>query len=193
MANHLDVASHTTDGHVVDAQEYCHTCGKRLNSTSLSDDGPAGCPECGVLSRLLRAIGLGQLPFLEADAVLPDLKASHKNAAIFEIVESLVDSGALPAAATHSIVATLLRREELGTTGIGEGVALPHTKHPAVTREVGTIAWSAGGVDFDSVDGRPVHLIVLLLSPVDHPSDHIRALATVSRLIRPRARNRGQS
>ena len=63
----------TPMGSVMATQEYCHTCGKRLNTISLSDDGPAGCPECGVLSRLLRAIGLGELPFLEADAGAPRL------------------------------------------------------------------------------------------------------------------------
>ena len=186
MVNHLDIAIHGADRDVMEMQDYCHTCGKRLNTIGLSDDGPAGCPECGVLSRLLRAMGLGELPFLEGDAVLPDLRATDKGAAVREIVESLVDSGNLSDADTESVVATLLRREEMGSTGIGEGVALPHTKHPAVAREVGTIAWSAGGIDFDSVDGRPVHLIVLLLSPVGHPSDHIRALAKVARFIRPR-------
>lgn len=185
--NDLNIAIHEADRETMDTEQYCQTCGDRLNTSNLSNDGPAGCPECGVLSRLLRAMGLGELPFLEADAVLPDLKASHKGDAIREIVESLVDSGTLPEIEVDSIVATLLRREELGSTGIGEGVALPHTKHPAVTREVGTIAWSASGIDFGSIDGQLVHLIVVLLSPVDHPSDHIRALAKVAGFIRPRS------
>jgi mannitol/fructose-specific phosphotransferase system IIA component (Ntr-type) len=132
-------------------------------------------------------MGLGELPFLEADAVLPDLKASHKDDAIREIVESLVDSGGVPETEAKSIVATLLQREELASTGIGEGVAFPHTNHRAVTGEVGTLAWSACGIDFGSIDGQPVHLIVLLLSPVDHPSAHIQALAKVAGLIRPRS------
>ena len=185
--NHLDLAIHAADQDVTDTEDYCHTCGNRLHTNTLSDDGPAACPECGVLSRLLRAMGLGELPFLDANAVLPDLKAAHKSDALREIVESLVDSGAIADGDTDSIVATLLRREELGSTGIGEGVALPHTKHPAVTREVGTIAWSAGGIDFDSVDGEPVHLMVLLLSPLDRPTDHVRALAKVAQFIRPRS------
>jgi len=184
--NHLDLAIHASEQDVPDTEKYCHTCGNPLPTNNLFDEGPAACPECGVLSRLLRAMGRGDLPFLDADAVLPDLKAVHKSDAIREIVDSLVDSGALADGDTNRIVATLLNREELASTGIGEGVALPHTKHPAVTREVGTIAWSAGGVDFDSLDGQPVHLIVLLLSPVDHPSDHIRALAKVASFIRSR-------
>lgn len=187
MVNHLDVAPVTTRHAAVDAQQYCSTCGKRRKTLCLAEDGPAGCPECGILSRLLRAVGLGMLPFLDPDAVLPDLKATHRDAAVREIVESLAGSGDLAEAEIDSIVASLLRREELGSTGIGECVAIPHAKHPAVTREIGTIAWSARGLDFNSVDGRPVHLIVLLLSPVDHPSDHIRALAKVSKFIRPRA------
>lgn len=185
--SHLNVAIQAADQEIVDIEKYCHTCGNRLNSSNLSDEGPAACPECGILSRLLRALGRGELPFLSAEGVLPDLKATHKNDAIREIVESLVSSGDLAETQTESIVATLLRREELGSTGIGKGVALPHTKHPAVARELGTIAWSATGVDFDSIDGQPVHLIVLLLSPTGHPSDHIRALAKVAQFIRPRS------
>ncbi|NLS95112.1 MAG: PTS transporter subunit EIIA [Planctomycetaceae bacterium] len=185
--NDLSIAVETANAETMEAEQYCQTCGNRLNMSTLSNDGPAGCPECGVLSRLLRAIGLGELPFMNSDAVLPDLKALHKHDALREIVESLVESGSLPEGEVDSIVATLLRREELGSTGIGEGVALPHSKHPAVTREVGTVAWSATGIDFDSVDQQPVHLIVLLLSPSDGSSDHIRALAKIARIIRPRS------
>lgn len=184
--NHLNLAIHAADQDVIPTEEYCHTCGNRLHENRLSNDGPAACPECGVLSRLLRAMGRGDLPFLDAEAVLPDLKAAHKDDVIREIVESLVHSGSLADGDTDSIVATLLRREELGSTGIGEGVALPHTKHPALAREVGTVAWSATGIDFGSLDGEPVHLIVLLLSPIDEPSNHIRALAKIAAFIRPR-------
>ena len=180
----LSIAVQAADRETMETEQYCQTCGERLNMSRLSNDGPAGCPECGVLSRLLRAIGLGELPFMNSDAVLPDLKATHKREALREIVESLVDSGSLPECEIDSIVATLLRREELGSTGIGEGVALPHSKHPAVTREVGTVAWSATGFDFDCIDQQPVHLMVLLLSPTDHSTDHIRALAQVARIIR---------
>lgn len=184
--NHLDLAIRAADQDLIDTEDYCHTCGNPLYANHLSDDGPAACPECGVLSRLLRAMGRGELPFLDSDAVLPDLKATHKHGVIREIVENLVHCGSLAHGDTESLVATLLRREELGSTGIGEGVALPHTKHPAVAREVGTVAWSSAGVDFGSIDGQPVHLIVLLLSPIDQPSDHIRALAKVAAFIRPR-------
>jgi len=184
--SHLDLAIRTTEQDIADTENYCHTCGNRLQTNTLSDDGPAACPECGVLSRLLRAIARGELPFLDSDAVLPDLKAIHKSDALREIVESLAHSGTIAEGDIDSIVDTLLRREELGSTGIGEGVALPHTKHPAVRREVGTIAWSATGVDFDSLDGKPVHLMVVLLSPIDQPSDHIRALAKVAAFLRPR-------
>jgi mannitol/fructose-specific phosphotransferase system IIA component (Ntr-type) len=184
--NHLDFAIHAADQESMDTDEYCQTCGQHLCTNNLFDDGPAACPECGVLSRLLRAMGRGELPFLLADAVLPDLKSAHKRDAIREIVESLAHSGALADAETKNIMAALLRREELGSTGIGEGVALPHTKHPAVTRAIGTIAWSARGVEFDSLDGQPVHLIVLLLSPINESSEQIRALAKVARFIRSR-------
>src|SRR5262249_31140112 len=75
-------------------------------------------------------------------------------------------------------------REQLGSTGIGRGVAIPHTKHTSVERLIGTVAISKPGVGFDSVDGEPVHVLVLLVSPQDRPGDHLRALENVARSMR---------
>ena len=84
----------------------------------------------------------------------------------------------------ESIVKAILKREELGSTGIGRGVAVPHTKHPSVDRLVGTVAVSSTGVDFTSLDGETVHLFFLLISPPDRPGDHLRALENISRQLR---------
>ena len=84
----------------------------------------------------------------------------------------------------ESIVEAILKREELGSTGIGRGVAVPHTKHPAIDKLVGTVAVSDEGVDFDSLDGEKVHLLFLLVSPPDRPGDHLRALENISRQLR---------
>ena len=71
-----------------------------------------------------------------------------------------------------------------GSTGIGRGVAVPHTKHPSVEKLCGAVAVSEAGVDFASLDGDPVHLLFLLVSPPDRPGDHLRALENVSRRLR---------
>jgi mannitol/fructose-specific phosphotransferase system IIA component (Ntr-type) len=73
---------------------------------------------------------------------------------------------------------------ELGSTGIGRGVAVPHTKHASVHELVGAVAVSDQGVDFDSLDGEKVHLLFLLISPPDRPGDHLRALENISRQLR---------
>jgi mannitol/fructose-specific phosphotransferase system IIA component (Ntr-type) len=81
-------------------------------------------------------------------------------------------------------VAAIMKREELGSTGIGRGVAVPHTKHPSVSRLVGTVGISGDGVDFNSLDGDKVQLFFLLVSPPDRPGDHLRALENISRQLR---------
>ena len=78
----------------------------------------------------------------------------------------------------------LIKREELGSTGIGGGVAVPHTKHPCVGRLVGIVARSEKGVEFDALDGEPVHLIFLLLSPNESAGVHLAALERIASLIR---------
>jgi mannitol/fructose-specific phosphotransferase system IIA component (Ntr-type) len=122
--------------------------------------------------------------FVVKDAILPDLKAATKEAVIREMVESLKGVGSIPGGDTEDIVRAILKRELLGSTGIGRGVAIPHTKHGSVDRLIGTVALSRPGVSFDSLDGEPVHVFVLLISPQDRPGDHLRALENVSRSLR---------
>jgi nitrogen PTS system EIIA component len=122
--------------------------------------------------------------FINLTSVKADLAADDKPAAIRELVESLAATGSIVAADVESIVGAILKREELGSTGIGRGVAVPHTKHPSVERLVGTVGISVEGVDFNSLDGDKVHLVFLLVSPPDRPGDHLRALENISRQLR---------
>ena len=114
--------------------------------------------------------------FISKKSINPELSADTKEAAIGEMVEALVKNKAIPAGERDNIVAAIMKREELGSTGIGRGIAVPHTKHPSVDKLVGTVAVSENGVDFNSLDGEQVHLLFLLVSPPDRPCDHLRAL-----------------
>jgi len=122
--------------------------------------------------------------FVSRQAVTADLTADTKEAVIREMVQTLLDVGKVQPQEFESIIKAILKREELGSTGIGRGVAVPHTKHPSVERLVGAVAVSAEGVDFNSLDGEKVHLFFMLISPPDRPGDHLRALENVSRQLR---------
>ncbi len=100
------------------------------------------------------------------------------------MVDALAASGSIKEAEKESIIAAIMKREELGSTGIGKGVAVPHTKHPSVDKLVATIALSSSGVDFASLDGEDVFILFLLVSPPDRPGDHLRALENISRHLR---------
>jgi PTS system fructose-specific IIA component/PTS system nitrogen regulatory IIA component len=122
--------------------------------------------------------------FISRDAIRADLSAQDKEGVIREMVQTLLDAGKLKPEEQESIVKAILKREELGSTGIGRGVAVPHTKHPSVDQLVGTVAISREGVDFNSLDGEKVQLLFLLISPPDRPGDHLRALENISRQLR---------
>ncbi len=122
--------------------------------------------------------------FICRKAIRANLAASDKEGAIREMVQALVEAGEIPADQSESIVKAILKREELGSTAIGRGVAVPHTKHPSVERLVGTVAVSNEGVDFASLDGETVQLFFLLISPPDRPGEHLRALEKISRHLR---------
>ena len=122
--------------------------------------------------------------FVERKAVKAGLTAHTKEGVIRALVQSLLEAGRIAPAEQEGIVKAILKREELGSTAIGRGVAVPHTKHPSVKQLVGAVAVSHEGVDFDSLDGEAVHVFVLLISPQDRPGDHLRALENVSRSLR---------
>ena len=122
--------------------------------------------------------------FVVREAIVPDLTATTKEAVIRGMVESLHAAGQFRGADVEDIIRAILKRELLGSTGIGRGVAIPHTKHAGVDRLVGTVAVSHTGVPFESLDGEPVYIFVLLIAPQDRPGDHLRALENVSRCLR---------
>lgn len=122
--------------------------------------------------------------FLVAEAILVDLQATNKRDAITEIVASLHQAGELAREDLEGVVQAIMSREELGSTGIGQRVAVPHTRHQTVDRLVGTVALSHEGVEFAALDGDPVDILFLLISPPDQPGDHLRALENISRHLR---------
>lgn len=122
--------------------------------------------------------------FVVPSAIVPDLKAATKEEAIRAMIASLQSAGSIPADQEDSIVAAVLKREELGSTGIGNGVAVPHTKHPSVDKLVATVALAKDGVDFASLDGEDVFILFVLVSPPDRPGDHLRGLENISRHLR---------
>jgi nitrogen PTS system EIIA component len=136
--------------------------------------------------------------FLVRDAVIANLASTAvgvdprdatavrvvKQQVIAEMVASLRAAGYFRDDNLADIVRAVMRREELGTTGIGHGIAIPHSRHPSVDRLVGTLALSRSGLPFESLDGGPVYVFFLLVSPQDRPGDHLRALEAVVRTMR---------
>ena len=125
------------------------------------------------------------MSFLDERAVSVELKAQdNKEEVIRELAELLVKSGAIKEKDVGKLVQILLKRESLGSTGIGQGVAIPHGKSDCVTRLVGAFGISRAGVNFDSLDGEPVQLFFLLVAPEDSAGPHLKALARISRLLK---------
>ncbi len=122
--------------------------------------------------------------FVVPEAIISKLAATTKEGSIREMVESLRNSGHIKGAESDNIIKAILKREQLGSTGIGRGVAIPHTKHESVGRLVGTLALSREGVPFESLDGEPVYLFVMLISPDNSPREHLRALESAARHLR---------
>ena len=118
---------------------------------------------------------------LDRGCIKATLQADNKNDAIRELIDLLAENGALadPAAALQAV----LEREKVRTTGIGQGIALPHGKYPHGRKPVIAIGLKPEGLDFDSVDGRPVDIMVLMVSPANQVAQHIQALARISRFL----------
>jgi nitrogen PTS system EIIA component len=115
------------------------------------------------------------------NAIIPALKVNGKKQALQEIAAK---AAALTGLGDRAILEILLQREKLGSTGVGNGVAIPHGKLPKLDRVFGLFARLERPVDFEALDGQPVDLVFLLLAPEGAGADHLKALARVARLLR---------
>ena len=119
---------------------------------------------------------------LQDDLILEQISATDKIGVIREFARHLKSRGRVDS--EDELVRVLLDRESLGSTGIGGGVAIPHGKLNCLTEMIVAFGRSTGGVDFQSLDGKPVYLFFLLLTPQGKPGDHLKALARISRILK---------
>ena len=117
---------------------------------------------------------------LTENRVIPELISDSKTDTIRELVKVLPEKDF----DTESLVQVLLEREQLGSTGIGDGVAIPHGKLSNIDKLIASFGRSAKGINFDSLDGKPTHLFFLLVAPDNSAGIHLKALARVSRLFK---------
>jgi len=120
---------------------------------------------------------------LSGDLIIPSLAATDRWQAIGEIVDRLVSAGRLDASHREEAMAALRHREETMSTGVGFGIAIPHASCDAVTEVTACFGRSQAGVDFESLDGKPVHFIVLFLVPKDQFQTHLRTLAAIAKFL----------
>ncbi len=122
--------------------------------------------------------------FLSAKAVSSDLKSTTKPDVIAELVDLLISAGSIDKKHRKKILEVLMAREALGSTAIGQGIAIPHGKCDCIKKLVGCLGVSRQGIKFDSLDGEPAYIFFLLIAPVDSAGPHLKALARISRLLK---------
>ena len=124
---------------------------------------------------------------LDERAVTTNLKAQqHKEEVIQELVQLLVTAGSIKDRDVPKLVQILLKRESLGSTGIGQGVAIPHGKSDCVSELIGAVGVARHGMNFDSLDGERTNIFFLLVAPENSAGPHLKALARISRLLKER-------
>lgn len=126
--------------------------------------------------------------FIVYSAIQADLAATDKAGAIREMFTALSSAGTFPASALESCITFALKREELGTTGIGAGVALPMTVWPELDHGVAAVFLSQRGLDFDAVDGEPVHLFFAIVKQPKNPKYHLCLLEYLNRAMKLEAK-----
>lgn len=120
--------------------------------------------------------------FLNEKAVIANMKSSTKEAAIRELVDSLAKAEGIRN--KEELIKVLMNRETLGSTGIGQGVGIPHGKTNAVKKLVAAFGICHEGINFEALDGEPVYLFFLLVAPEDSAGPHLKGLARISRLLK---------
>jgi mannitol/fructose-specific phosphotransferase system IIA component (Ntr-type) len=122
---------------------------------------------------------------------ISDPEVRTKAQAVAAILDRLVETEGLAAETREALLSAILEREELGSTGIGNGVAVPHAKCARISRMFGAVAEFPLGVDFESLDRKPVRLVYLIVSPRNQPAEHLRVLEAVAQSLRAAGRRSG--
>jgi nitrogen PTS system EIIA component len=122
------------------------------------------------------------IDILDESSIVADLRAKTKTEALQVLVDALAPK--IQPLQTQDILEVLLEREALGSTGIGDGIAIPHGKSPALTQIVSGFGLAKGGIDFDSLDGKPAYLFFLLVAPENSIGTHLKILARISRMLK---------
>lgn len=123
---------------------------------------------------------------LNIKAISANLKATTKQKVLEELTELLISANEIKEQDKDEIIKVLSARESIGSTGIGYGVAIPHGKSQAIETVMLAIGYSREGLDFDSIDAKPVHLFFLLLTSPEHGQLHLKVLARLSRFLKDR-------
>jgi len=124
------------------------------------------------------------MDFLSKKAIITDLKSTRKEDVIKEMVDLLIASEDVEKRNRNKLIDALMAREALGSTAIGQGIAIPHAKSDCVDKLVAAFGLSKKGVDFDSLDGELAYIFFLLVAPQDSAGPHLKALARISRLLK---------
>ncbi len=119
---------------------------------------------------------------LDEDNIITELSAREKKGVLEELASAVIIHE--PSIDKGTLVKVLLERERLGSTGIGDGVAIPHGKYHGISRPLISFGRSREGLDFDSMDDQPVHLFFLLIAPEDSANIHLKVLATIARILK---------
>ena len=124
------------------------------------------------------------MDFLSKKAIVTDIKSNKKEDVIKELVDALINAGDIEKRCRNKLIDSLMSREALGSTAIGQGIAIPHAKSDCVEKLVAAFGLSNKGVDFDSLDGELAYIFFLLVAPKDSAGPHLKALARISRLLK---------
>jgi len=125
---------------------------------------------------------IGQL--VDSAALVTELSATNKDGAMKELLGKAQDSGVFGAKVQKTLLKRMLDREAMGSTGLGNGVAVPHVKSEGVDHVVLVLARCKKGIEWHAIDGRPVHVMFLLISPADEPEMHLQCLRWIATLAR---------
>ena len=162
----------------------CEICGASSLVNASRPPGDSVCPKCGAFLWVDAVVEITQQNSFVPDMRLREIASTIRSDAVHEITGRAAVQFNWTIEQQRELTDAILKREELGSTAIGNGFAVPHASVDWLTSCVTVMGFAPNGIDFDSLDGEPVHTVILIASPESKPGDHLRLLERVSRSLR---------